>query len=137
MMRHLFNDKLKTLYSLRKTLWRNINGTFTWIYFSWCHVPTPRNLWWGNCARERTRKQNKFLKNKTLELDWNIIKNTFFSLTRKAHKHPSRGVLWKMCSESVQRMCRRAPMPKRDFNKVVKQTFESLDLNNTCDHKKF
>ena len=35
-------------------------------------------------------------------------------------KQPSRGVLIKMCSENMQQIYRRAPMPKCDFNKVAK-----------------
>ena len=35
--------------------------------------------------------------------------------------HP-RGVLKKRCSENIQQMYRRTPMPKCDFNKVAKQS---------------
>ena len=37
------------------------------------------------------------------------------------HKQPSRGVLKKRCSENMQQIYRRTPMPKYDFNKVAKQ----------------
>ena len=38
-------------------------------------------------------------------------------------KQPSRGVLIKMCSENMQQMNIRTPMPKCDFNKVAKTAF--------------
>ena len=34
-------------------------------------------------------------------------------------KQPSRGVLKKRCSENMQQICRRTPMPKCNFNKVA------------------
>ena len=34
-------------------------------------------------------------------------------------KQPSRGVLRKRCSENMQQIYRRTPMPKCDFNKVA------------------
>ena len=34
-------------------------------------------------------------------------------------KHPPRGVPRKRCSENMQQICRRKPMPKCDFNKVA------------------
>ena len=36
-------------------------------------------------------------------------------------KQPPRGVLKKRCSENIQQIYRRTPMPKCDFNKVAKQ----------------
>ena len=36
---------------------------------------------------------------------------------------PSRGVPIKSCSENMQRIYRRTPMPKCDFNKVAKQLY--------------
>ena len=38
-------------------------------------------------------------------------------------KQPSRGVLKKRCSENMQQIFRRTPMPKCDFNKVAKQLY--------------
>ena len=38
-----------------------------------------------------------------------------------ALKQPSRGVLRKKCSENMQQIYRRTPMPKCDLNKVAKQ----------------
>ena len=35
-------------------------------------------------------------------------------------KQPSRGVLRKRCSENMQQIYRRTPMPTCDFNKVTK-----------------
>ena len=38
-------------------------------------------------------------------------------------KHPSRGVLKKMCPENMQQIYRGTPMPKCDFNKVAEQLY--------------
>ena len=38
-------------------------------------------------------------------------------------KQPSRGVPWKRCSENMQQIYRKTPMPKCDFNKVAKQLY--------------
>ena len=38
-------------------------------------------------------------------------------------KQPSRGVLSKRCSENMQQIYRRTPMPKCDFNKVGLQLY--------------
>ena len=38
-------------------------------------------------------------------------------------KQPSRGVLIKRCSEKMQQIYRRTPMPKCDFNKVALQLY--------------
>ena len=40
-----------------------------------------------------------------------------------ARKQPFIGVLKKSCSENMQQIYRRAPMPKCDFNKVAKQLY--------------
>ena len=43
----------------------------------------------------------------------------FFSCHRmRIQKQPSRGFLRKRCSENMQQICRRTPIPKCDFNKV-------------------
>ena len=34
-------------------------------------------------------------------------------------KQPSRGLLWKSCSDNMLQICSRTPMPKCDFNKVA------------------
>ena len=46
--------------------------------------------------------------------------------TRKNHKQPSRGVLRKRCSQSIQQIYRRAPMLKCNFNKVARNVIEIL-----------
>ena len=38
---------------------------------------------------------------------------------KKNQKQPSRGILRKRCSENIQQIYRRTPMPKCDFNKVL------------------
>ena len=40
----------------------------------------------------------------------------------KLQKQPSRGVLKKRCSENIQQIYRRTPMPKCNFNKVALQS---------------
>ena len=41
----------------------------------------------------------------------------------KKKKQPSGGVLKKRCSENMQEIYRRTPMPKCDFNKVASQLY--------------
>ena len=41
----------------------------------------------------------------------------------KIQKQPSRGVLSKRCSENMQQIYRRTPMPKCDFNKIALQLY--------------
>ena len=43
------------------------------------------------------------------------------NLQSKVQKQPHKGVPKKRCSENMQQFYRRTPMPKCDFNKVVKQ----------------
>ena len=43
-------------------------------------------------------------------------------------RQPSRGVLRKRCSENMQQIYKRTPMPKRDFNKVAKKKSTSTEL---------
>ena len=43
----------------------------------------------------------------------------FFLRVKKNQKQPSRGILRKKCSENIQQIYRRTPMPKCDFNKVL------------------
>ena len=42
-------------------------------------------------------------------------------LTMNIQKQPPRGILKKRCSENMQQIYRRTPMPKCDFNKVAFQ----------------
>ena len=51
---------------------------------------------------------------------WNILS--------QRQKQPFRGVVRKRCSENLQRIYRRTPMPKKDFNKVVKQLYWNCTL---------
>ena len=44
----------------------------------------------------------------------------------KNQKQPSKGVLKKSCSENVQKILRRTPMPKCDFSKIAKQLYWNL-----------
>ena len=42
------------------------------------------------------------------------------------HKQPSRGVFKKCCSQNIQQIYKRRPMPKCDFNKVSWQLYWNL-----------
>ena len=46
---------------------------------------------------------------------------TFDTIVKYIQKQPSRDVVRKRCSENVQQIYWRTPMPKCDFNKVAKQ----------------
>ena len=48
---------------------------------------------------------------------------THFSSILNLQKQPSRGVFKKRCSESMQQIYRRIPMPKCDFNKAAKELY--------------
>ena len=56
------------------------------------------------------------------------------SFTKPTQKQPSRGFLGKRCSENMQKIYRRTPMLKCDFNKVAKncvnenKLFQQLDF---------
>ena len=49
---------------------------------------------------------------------WDSLKKPLLSMSQK---QPSRYVLRKSCSENIQQIYRRTPMPKCDFNKFAKQ----------------
>ena len=42
---------------------------------------------------------------------------------KTSKKQPPRGVLRKKCSENIQQIYRRTPMPKCDFNKLSEHVF--------------
>ena len=56
-----------------------------------------------------------------------IVRNLFTlnyrTVKRVIQTQPCRGSLKKMCSENMQQIYRRAPMPKCDFSKVAKQLY--------------
>ena len=49
-------------------------------------------------------------------------------ISKKIHKQRSRGVFRKRCSENMQQIYRRTPMPKCDFNKVAKHGCSPVNL---------
>ena len=49
-----------------------------------------------------------------------ILQKFFVSRFLNFQKQPVRGILRKRCSENMQQIYRRTPMPKCDFNKVEK-----------------
>ena len=51
------------------------------------------------------------------------VKSTPCVTRPQAQKQPSTGVLRKTCSENMQKIYRRTPMPKCNFNKVAKQLY--------------
>ena len=51
---------------------------------------------------------------------FSFIQITIVVKVTNIQKQPSRGVLRKSCSENMQEIYRRTPMPKCDFNKVAK-----------------
>ena len=54
------------------------------------------------------------------------LESIFFAYsTLTVQKQPSTGVLIKRCSENMQQIYRRTPMPKCDFNKVAKQLYRN------------
>ena len=44
---------------------------------------------------------------------------------KNVEKQPPRDVRRKRCSENMQQIYRRTPMPKYDFNKAAKQLYEN------------
>ena len=62
---------------------------------------------------------------KDSKLSWDITLKILFSylIYKEIEKQPPRGVLRKRCSENMQQIYRRTPMPKSDFNKVAKQLY--------------
>ena len=55
-----------------------------------------------------------------VSLRWLLIS---FKSPYVSQKQPSRGVFSKRCSENMQQIYRRTPMPKCDFNNVAKQLY--------------
>ena len=73
----------------------------------------------------QTRKEQKKLQVSQIIVWWHV--NNLARLTVKqsnnSQKQPSTGVLRKRCSENMQQIYRRAPMPKSGFNKVAKRLY--------------
>ena len=114
---------------------------------TWCHSTNAFlqfiRLGWYFCWEDK-KMYNKDICNHKISFKWNIhchfsklltiifhwyifrnnlIFYTFSALIFKGQKQPSRGVLKKSCSGSMQQIYRRTPMPKCDFNKVAKQLY--------------
>ena len=58
-----------------------------------------------------------------MQLDWLEKWNNSLRIHFKLQKQPSRGVLRKKCSQNMQKIYRRTPMPRCDFNKVALQLY--------------
>ena len=59
-------------------------------------------------------------------VSWGIEREHWLEMScdgAAAQKQPSRGVLRKRCSENMQQIYMRTPMPKCDFNKVALQLY--------------
>ena len=76
---------------------------------------------------------NPFLRGK-VQLDFNVpfdlpqnirkpLGDQKKNIRKKRQKQPPRGVLRKRCSENMQQIYRRTPMPKCDFNKAALQLY--------------
>ena len=57
-----------------------------------------------------------------------LWKPSHFCVKWLVQKQPPRGVPRKRCSENMQQIYRRTPMPKCDFNKVAKQLYWNRTL---------
>ena len=79
---------------------------------------------WKTFHIRKPKKNNKFLVYLAILEPRNNFGNllrTFYLCLTSFQKQPPRGVLRKRCSENVQQIYRRIPMPKCDFNKVAKE----------------
>ena len=65
-------------------------------------------------------EQQMVVKMKSCSWDLLLRGNFFFLIM---YEQSPRSVLKKMCSENMQQICRRTPMPKCGFNKVEKQLY--------------
>ena len=70
---------------------------------------------------------NRFVFNITLDSFVKVMVMMIIKILRTySQKQPPRGVLRKRCSENMQQIYRRTPMPKFDFNKVALQPMPKL-----------
>ena len=53
----------------------------------------------------------------------NYFWNTTVFIVKQEDEQPSRGVFSKTCSENMQQIYRRTPIPKSDFNKIALQIY--------------
>ena len=56
-------------------------------------------------------------------MKFNSITSTAVAENHFGQKQPTRGVLRKSCSENMQQIYSKTPMPKYDFNKVALQLY--------------
>ena len=84
------------------------------LQLSWHHCYTSDTCW-----KKLSKKIHKTLST-WLRVNSEILSLISWSINQK---QPSRGVLWKQCSENRQQIYRRTLMPKCDFNKVAKQLY--------------
>ena len=75
-------------------------------------------------AKNPSPAQYTFIYSKSLfghyEVAISISLKILFLCKSSFKKQPSRGVLMKRCSENMQQIYGKTPMPKCDFNKVAK-----------------
>ena len=85
--------------------------TIKWIFSKWC-----------NKCMIFFHNQRSFL--------YSCCNHCNINLHSKLHtkKQPCKGVLIKSCSEKLQQIYRKKPMPKCVFNKVAKQLYWNLTL---------
>ena len=75
-------------------------------------------LVWHSCKRKQWRTSGQVINTNIL---FQFLFINFLGL--ELQKQPPRGVLIKMCSENMQQIYRRTPMPKCYFNKVALQLY--------------
>ena len=75
-------------------------------------------LVWHSCKRKQWRTSGQVINTNIL---FQFLFINFLGL--ELQKQPPRGVLIKMCSENMQQIYRRTPMPKCYFNKVALQIY--------------
>ena len=105
-----------------------------------------KTLIWTNFLNTNLKKKNRlkkisftwYGKSYILQNQKSIFKSTIETKTKTRgelisfQKQPLNGVLKKMCSENMQQIYRRTPMPKCDFNKVAKQTTSTNEILDPC-----
>ena len=81
------------------------------------------NLGSSRCIRRVRKNWTKGVSCKYWYCHQWLLWRVLWSCSYVSQKQPSRGALRKRCSENMQQIYRRAPIPKCDFNKVAKHLY--------------
>ena len=107
------------------------NFIFVKCYLFRANIGNTRTVLWNlfkfNGVRKGLRLNHKVLisqKRRIIDAAFVLSEFCFF----KNQNQPSRGVLKKRCSEDMQQIYRRTPVPKCNFNKVAKQGCSPVNL---------